>query len=66
MTLPIAPPPPLPILRCTQDKKYNAQQVLAAFARTARDETEMEALLVEKARWPATFLNLMLPVRRAS
>ncbi len=31
-------------------KKYNAQQVLAAFARTARDETDMEALLAELGR----------------
>ncbi len=31
-------------------KKYNAQQVLAAFARTARDETDMDALLTELER----------------
>ncbi len=31
-------------------KKYNAQQVLAAFARTARDETDMDALLAELER----------------
>ena len=28
-------------------KKYDAQQVLAQFAQTARDETDMEALQVE-------------------
>ncbi len=31
-------------------RKYNAQQVLAQFARTARDETDMEALLIELER----------------
>jgi hypothetical protein len=31
-------------------KKYNAQQVLAAFARTARDETDLEALVAELER----------------
>ncbi len=31
-------------------KKYNAQQVLAQFARTARDETDMDALLAELER----------------
>ena len=31
-------------------KKYNAQQVLARFAQTARDETDMDALLVELVR----------------
>ncbi len=31
-------------------KKYDAQQVLAAFARTARDETDMDALLAELER----------------
>jgi hypothetical protein len=28
-------------------KKYNAQQVLAQFAQTARDETDLDALLAE-------------------
>jgi hypothetical protein len=31
-------------------KKYNAQQVLARFAQTARDETDLDALLAELAR----------------
>ena len=31
-------------------KKYNAQQVLAQFALTARDETDLDALLAELAR----------------
>ncbi len=31
-------------------KKYNAQQVLAQFAVTARDETDLDALLAELAR----------------
>ncbi len=31
-------------------RKYNAQQVLAQFARTARDETDMDALLAELER----------------
>ena len=31
-------------------KKYDAQQVLAAFAITARDETDMNALTAELAR----------------
>jgi MFS family permease len=31
-------------------KKYNAQQVLAQFAQTARDETDLDALLAELAR----------------
>ncbi len=31
-------------------KKYDAQQVLAQFARTARDETDMDALLAELER----------------
>jgi hypothetical protein len=31
-------------------KKYNAQQVLAQFARTARDETDLDALLAELVR----------------
>ncbi len=31
-------------------KKYDAQQVLAQFARTARDETDMDALIVELER----------------
>ncbi len=31
-------------------KKYNAQQVLAQFARTARDETDMDMLLAELER----------------
>ena len=31
-------------------KKYDAQQVLAAFAVTARDETDLEALTAELAR----------------
>jgi hypothetical protein len=31
-------------------KKYNAQQVLAQFAQTARDETDLDALLAELVR----------------
>jgi hypothetical protein len=31
-------------------KKYNAQQVLAQFAQTARDETDLDALLAELTR----------------
>jgi hypothetical protein len=31
-------------------KKYNAQQILAEFAQTARDETDMEALQTELLR----------------
>ncbi len=31
-------------------KKYNAQQVLARFAQTARDETDLDALLAELVR----------------
>jgi hypothetical protein len=31
-------------------QKYDAQQVLAQFAQTARDETDMEALQVELLR----------------
>jgi hypothetical protein len=31
-------------------KKYNAQQVLAQFAQTARDETDLDALTAELAR----------------
>ncbi|MEI2689103.1 MAG: hypothetical protein V9H69_05065 [Anaerolineae bacterium] len=46
------------VTRCNQDaidrrfycKKYNAQQVLARFAHTARDETDLDALTAELAR----------------
>ncbi len=31
-------------------KKYNAQQVLAQFAQTARDETDLDELLAELVR----------------
>ena len=31
-------------------KKYNAQQVLAQFAQTARDETDLDALTTELVR----------------
>jgi hypothetical protein len=31
-------------------KKYNAQQVLAQFAQTARDETDMDKLTAELVR----------------
>ena len=31
-------------------KKYDAQQVLAQFAQTARDETDLDALLAELTR----------------
>jgi GAF domain-containing protein len=31
-------------------KKYDAQQVLAQFAQTARDETDLDALLAELVR----------------
>jgi len=31
-------------------KKYNAQQVLAQFAQTARDETDLDGLLAELMR----------------
>ncbi|MBE2234586.1 MAG: hypothetical protein IAE85_13925, partial [Anaerolinea sp.] len=31
-------------------KKYDAQQVLARFAQTARDETDLDALLAELVR----------------